>query len=38
MPYLSHHSIVVVPQKNRRKQYSFHEVLGENLYIFGGKN
>ena len=28
MPYLSHHALAVIPQKNRRKQYNFHEVLG----------
>jgi hypothetical protein len=38
MPYLSHHALVVVPQKSRRKQYSFNEVVGENIYLFGGKN
>ena len=38
MPFLSHHALVAVPQKPRKKQYSFYDVLGENLYIFGGKN
>jgi len=38
MPYLSHHALVAVPQKPRKKQYSLYDVLGENLYIFGGKN
>lgn len=37
MPFLSHHSLVAVPQKNRRKQYTLHDVLNENLYIFGGR-
>ena len=38
MPYLSHHALVAIPQKPRKKQYSLYDVLGENLYIFGGKN
>lgn len=38
MPYLSHHSLIVIPQKNRKKQYSLQDVLSDNLYIFGGKN
>lgn len=37
MPFLSHHSLVAIPQKHRKKNYSFYDVLGENLYIFGGK-
>ena len=37
MPFLSHHSLTAVPQKNRRKQYTLHEVLSDNLYIFGGR-
>ena len=38
MPYLSHHGLVAIPQKIRRKNYTIQDVLGENLYIFGGKN
>lgn len=38
LPFLSHHSIVTVPMKTRKKQCSFQEAAGDSIYIFGGRN
>lgn len=36
LPYLSHHSMINIPQKIRRKYSVFNDLLGEAIYLFGG--
>lgn len=38
MPYLSHHSMVAIPIKHKRKISTFLDLIGESVYIFGGKD
>lgn len=38
MPYLSHHSLIVVPMKTRKKHCTFQEAVMDAIYIFGGKD
>jgi hypothetical protein len=36
MPYLSHHAIVSIPYKSRKRVSSLQDTLIDSIYIFGG--
>ena len=36
MPNLSHHSIVSIPYKSRKRVTSLQDTLADSIYIFGG--
>ena len=38
MPSLSHHAMVTVPHRIRKKNWNFNEAITDSTYIFGGKN